>query len=239
MSSSNDGPLGSAARVTTVSTGVGRIERSNSGLADEVYARLVNALLQGALAPGDRLIQDRLAEDLDVSRTPVRDALLRLNEEGVIEPSGRRGYVVRSLTAKDVGQIYEARFAIEGHAAAITARLGGEALERVRLAMSQVTVTPATTEASFDANRNVHRAIVMATGNPHLLGFFDAIWGRALTGLAYHDFYVAMPYEEFIEDHQLLVDEIAKGKPEVARKAMIDHIRRGIERTPILDIDLP
>jgi DNA-binding FadR family transcriptional regulator len=78
----------------------------------------------------------------------------------------------------------------------------------------------------------------MATGNPHLLGFFDAIWGRALTGLAYHDFYVAMPYEEFIEDHQLLVDEIAKGKPDHARKAMVDHIRRGIERTPILDIDL-
>ena len=71
-------------------TAIQRIDRSHSRLAGEVYDRLVEALVQGTVNPGDRLIQDRLAEELDVSRTPVRDALLRLKEEGVIEPSGRR-----------------------------------------------------------------------------------------------------------------------------------------------------
>ena len=85
------------------------IQRSPSRLADEAYERLVDALVQGRVGPGDRLIQDRLAEDLDVSRTPVRDALLRLKEEGVIEPAGRRGYIVRRLSDRDVRDLYGAR----------------------------------------------------------------------------------------------------------------------------------
>jgi DNA-binding GntR family transcriptional regulator len=213
--------------------GIERIRRSRSSLATEVYDQLVDALLQGTLVPGDRLIQDRLAEELDVSRTPVRDALLRLHEEGTIEFTGRRGYVVRKLSPSDLHGLYDARCALEGHAAA-TISGDEEAIATIRIVLEATSAAPpTTTRTAFEANRAIHRAIVAAAGNPHLLGFFDTIWGRAVAGLAYHDFSVAPPgpYEDFLEAHERLLDEIARGTPEQARVAAVDHISHGLDRT--------
>ena len=213
-------------------TAIQRIDRSHSRLAGEVYDRLVEALVQGTVNPGDRLIQDRLAEELDVSRTPVRDALLRLKEEGVIEPSGRRGYVVRSLSETDVRDLYGARDAVEGHAAALVAELGNDALVQLRAALAQATARKLrSSRESFEANRAVHRAIVATTGNAYLLNFFDAIWGRAMSALAYKDFYVHSPHDKFVAEHESLIEEIATGDPARARCAMIEHIAWGLERT--------
>jgi DNA-binding GntR family transcriptional regulator len=212
-------------------TAIQRIDRSHSRLAGEVYDRLVEALVQGTVSPGDRLIQDRLAEELDVSRTPVRDALLRLKEEGVVEPSGRRGYVVRSLSESDLRDLYGARDAVEGHAAAVVAELGEDALDQVRAALARATARKLrSSRESFEANRSFHRAIVETTGNAYLVGFFDAIWGRAISALAYHDFYVHSPHDEFVAEHETLIVEIAAGDPARARRAMIGHIAWGLER---------
>ena len=196
-----------------------------------MYERLVDALVQGTVKPGDRLIQDRLAEELDVSRTPVRDALLRLKEEGVIEPSGRRGYIVRRLTEPDLRDLYAARDAVEGHAAAVVAERGGDAVDQVRTALARATASKLrSSRDSFEANRAFHRAIVEAAGNSYLVTFFDAIWGRAASALAYHDFFVHSPHDEFVAEHEQLVTELAAGDPVRARQAMIDHIARGLER---------
>lgn len=212
-------------------TSTGRIDRSHSRLAGEVYDRLVEALVQGTINPGDRLILDRLAEELDVSRTPVRDALLRLKEEGVVEPSGRRGYVVRRLSESDLRDLYGARDAVEGHAAAIVAELGKDALEEVRAALAAATARKLrSSRESFEANRSFHRAIVEITGSSYLLSFFDAIWGRAISALAYHDFYIHSPHDEFVAEHETLIGEIAAGDPVRARRAMIEHIAWGLER---------
>lgn len=193
-------------------------------LADAVYEQLVAALLDGTLVPGDRLVQDRLAEEFNVSRTPVRDALLRLSEEGVIRPSGRRGYVVLSLGSDDVDHIYEARYAVEGYAASIVAARGRKTLDCVRSTLDKLTVASADRTPS-DANRAMHRAIVEASDNQPLLEFFDAIWGRVLTTLAYNQFAVDVPYEECIADHQRLIEKLGRSDAEAARDAMIAHIR--------------
>lgn len=209
-----------------------QIEREPGSLAATVYSRVVDALLEGRIGPGDRLIMDRLAEGLDVSRTPVRDALLRLREEGIVEPSGRRGYIVATLGSDEIRQLYEARYAIEGYAAAEIAASGGERLERVRKALADSAEVPMTTaRESFVANRDFHRAVVAAIDNPHLLAFFDTIWGRALAGWAYHEFFSARPYDGFLEDHSALVEEIAAGDADRARAAMVKHIEAGLEAT--------
>lgn len=217
-----------------------RIDRSHSRLAGEVYERLVEALVQGSLNQGDRLIQDRLAEELDVSRTPVRDALLRLKEEGVLEPSGRRGYVVRSLSEQDLRDLYGARDAVEGHAAALVAELGPDALDDLRAALVSATSRKLrSSRESFEANRSFHRAIVATTGNAYLLNFFDNIWGRAISALAYHDFYIHSPHDQFVAEHQSLIKEFAAGDPVRARQAMIEHIAWGLERTVKAESEKP
>ena len=77
------------------------IRREASSLADVAYRRISEALLTGQIPPGQRLVMDQLAEELHISRTPVRDALLRLQRENLIEPTGKRGFVVRVMTADD------------------------------------------------------------------------------------------------------------------------------------------
>jgi DNA-binding GntR family transcriptional regulator len=212
--------------------GFGRIDRSREGLADEVYRRIVDGLIQGTLQPGDRLVMDRLAQELDVSRTPVREALQRLHAENVIEPAGRRGFMVRSTTEAEIHQLYEARSAIEGQAAAIVAGRS-ESLAEVRRTLARVTAKPLTsTQECFEANRAIHRAVVEATGNDHLLSFFDAVWGRARGAQVFHDFIVAGPYETFVSEHEELIDVLAAGGAERARTSMIDHINGGLARSP-------
>jgi len=77
--------------------------------------------LSGELSPGDRLVQDVLAVRLGISRTPVREALQRLEREGTIRSAGGRGHVVPELTHEDIAHLYEVREAVEGQAARLVA----------------------------------------------------------------------------------------------------------------------
>lgn len=208
-----------------------RIDRSR--LSSDTYQQLVDAMVDGTLRPGDRLVQDQLAEQLDVSRTPVRDALLRLHSEGVIEPTGRRGYVVRRLAPQEVLDNYDARMAIESFAAMRVTELGASAVARVRDALDAVADADlSTARSSFAANRAVHEAIVRATGNGQLLVCFESVWGRALSVMIYRDYYTAEPADEFVRTHGELVATLAAGDPEQSRLAMIAHIQDGIAHTP-------
>jgi len=78
-----------------------------------VTTALRDAILSGELRPGDRLLQEQLAEQLRVSRIPLRDALRRLEAEGLVTMGPRRGAEVASLTTADVSEIYEIRIALE------------------------------------------------------------------------------------------------------------------------------
>src|ERR1700735_2518767 len=89
--------------------------------ADAAYQALRQGILQGDLAPGERLRSDALANDLRVSRTPVREALRKLEAEGLVERSGS-GLIVREFSEKDLTELFYVREALEGMAG----RFGGE-----------------------------------------------------------------------------------------------------------------
>jgi DNA-binding GntR family transcriptional regulator len=209
--------------------------RSASGrrvLADDVYRSVLQRMLDGGLQAGDRLVMDRLAEEFKVSRTPVREALQRLHNEGAIEPTARRGYVVRATTLEEISQLYDARIAIEGHAATVLAGQP-DRLIPVYEVLERVGDTPFTTpKASFRANRAVHRAVVRSAGNGVLLQLFDAIWDRAVAGLMFHEFFVTGSHDTFVEDHRTLLDAVSEGDGEEAREVMTRHIGAGQARTP-------
>jgi DNA-binding GntR family transcriptional regulator len=88
--------------------------------ADAAYSALRQSILQGDLAPGERLRSDALANDLKVSRTPVREALRRLEAEGLIERSGS-GLIVREFSEQDLTELFYVREALEGMAARLAA----------------------------------------------------------------------------------------------------------------------
>src|SRR6185503_914225 len=86
------------------------------------YQELRNALRSGVLKPGDRIMEVPIAEQLNVSRTPVRDAIRRLESEGLLEHESRSGLVVATLDRRAVAELYEMREVLEGTAARLFTR---------------------------------------------------------------------------------------------------------------------
>jgi DNA-binding GntR family transcriptional regulator len=95
-------------------------------LRERVHDRLRQAILSGDMAPGTPVIEADLADRLGASRTPIREALRRLEAEGLIEPRGLRGSVVRTMPAREVDCIFEIREALESLAARRAARTIGD-----------------------------------------------------------------------------------------------------------------
>ena len=102
------------------------IDTGERSLAELAYERILTAILDGDFAPGDRLIMDRLAAELGISRTPVRDALRRMEADGLVQPA-TKGFVIRSLDAADVRAMYEVREPVEGWAARVAATRAADA----------------------------------------------------------------------------------------------------------------
>src|SRR5213592_4518701 len=91
-------------------------------LREDVREAIVNAILQGEFQPGDRIVETRVARQLGVSQSTVREALREIEQLGMIVSTPNRGVVVRPLTRTDVLEMYEMRALLEGHAARLTAQ---------------------------------------------------------------------------------------------------------------------
>src|SRR6201996_6078015 len=106
-------------------------------LIDQVYARILEAITDRTLLPGQRIRQNEVAEKLGVSRQPVSHALHLLHRQGLITESGRRGFEVTRLDPERIRQLYEVRGAIDALAAGLAAqRVGADAAGRAQLEAS-------------------------------------------------------------------------------------------------------
>ena len=203
-----------------------------SSLADLAYERLTEALLAGELSPGDRLVQDVLALRLGISRTPLREALQRMEREGTIRAADSRGYVVPELTREDIGHLYEVREAVEGQAARLVARRAAFAVDDIEAELRRLSAAagPSGRDA-FQANRLAHRAVVESAGNPFLLEVFDDLWGRSVTLQAWGDYYASVDaHIDLVTDHADVLAALRSGDPDRAGAVMVEHVREGLTR---------
>ncbi len=203
-----------------------KIPSKPARLADQVYTRLMEAILDGTIAQGDRLIQENLAEELAVSRTPVREALLRLETEGVLEKVGRK-----TIDEKMVRSIYQAREAVEGYAAQVVAeRADPKVIDRLEEKLRKLGPT-SNIQSAYEANRLAHRAIVEATGNAYMVELFDAIWGRSIALRIYADLWAAEnEHRPVIDNHLEVLEVLRSGDGPRAARVMIEHIREGLDQ---------
>jgi DNA-binding GntR family transcriptional regulator len=98
-----------------------RVVGAPTNLATEVYEQLRTAIVEGDIRPNERLIEADLAERLEVSRTPIRESMLRLSGDGLIV-AHRRGWIVREHSQQEIREVYEIRAALEGFAAGLAAQ---------------------------------------------------------------------------------------------------------------------
>jgi DNA-binding GntR family transcriptional regulator len=203
-----------------------------SSLADLAYERLTDALLSGELAPGDRLVQDALALRLGISRTPVREALQRMEREGTIRAGEGRGYVVPDLSSTDIGHLYEVREAVEGQAARLVAARATSAVDDIEATLRRLSGAAGSSGPEvFQANRLAHRAVVEASGNPFLLELFDDLWGRSVTMQAWGDYFASVhDHVDLVTDHADVLAALRSGDPDRAAAVMVAHVRDGLGR---------
>ncbi len=199
-------------------------------LADEVYEQIVQAIAAREIGMNDRLVQEKLAAELEISRTPVREALMRLEHEGVLCVTGGGGFRLRQLGREEIRELYQARAAIEGQAARIlAARKNPADFVDLRETITREEDVPIKTVAGyFAANRNIHRRFVELAGNRFLLEMLDMIWGKAL---AIHLFgsIAEEDLAKSLGSHMQLVDVLETGDKAAALEAITRHIRDGFD----------
>lgn len=160
---------------------MGRLEQGS--LSERAYEAIRSSIISGRLGPGERLIEDSLAEDLGVSRAPVREAFRRLADEQLVVEQPRHGTYVREFTAKDFVDIYNLLSAIESLSVRLIVRNGAslEPLKAIVEEMSEAAKAgdlPRVVEIELD----FHKELCSTAGNHHLDNVFRLLSG--LVGIA-------------------------------------------------------
>ncbi|MBI5321757.1 GntR family transcriptional regulator [Bradyrhizobium sp.] len=196
-------------------------------LIDQVYARILEAIIDRSLPPGQRIRQNELADRLGVSRQPVSHALHLLHRQGLVAESGRRGFEVIRLDPERIRQLYEVRGAIDALAARLAAsRARTDASGRARL------------EAALEAGRSIsartplteliardvdfHRAIYALSGNPAIEEMIAPHWPHMrrsmATVLAEFDY-----RENAWSEHEAIAGHVLSGNAPAAEAAALAH----------------
>ncbi|MBF8184223.1 GntR family transcriptional regulator [Nonomuraea sp. K274] len=194
-----------------------------STLADVVYTRLHEDLVLGRLRPNSLLLEGELADGLDVSRTPVREALQRLAKDGLVV-SRRRRWVVVEPTLEEIRDIYDVRTAIEGFAARLVIERAtqGQLDAIIDALRSREHAGPGFDEFVI-SNERFHRLIVEASGNRRLIEaherskhfYFNTQVARL---------YLPSELEESHRQHQALVKAILERDGDEADRVTREHI---------------
>jgi DNA-binding GntR family transcriptional regulator len=206
-----------------------------ASVTNAVRARdeLREAILAGSLPPGARLRAEPLAEQLRTSRTPVREALILLAREGLVDIEPRRGAVVRQFDAADLADLYDVRALIEPYAARRAAtRIARHDVARLAGLCDRADARGAADDEAVEDqvawNEEFHHVIVAAAESPRLEAALRAVAGipRAFRAAFWHD---DAQREQSLFCHRQIVHALERRQPRLAEAVMRMHIVGAIE----------
>lgn len=203
------------------------IEHEN--LDDKIYARLKLMIADGVLPPGQRILQEKLARDMGVSRTPLVNALKRLAQERLVEWVSRRGIYVKRFSMREMAQLFEVREGLEPIAARLAAARIAPAEVRAftkLFARFSTRPSPAELRRYLDADRRFHWRLVELTDNPHLAAAMESVNMM----IAAYQVGVPRSLAESLPEHRAILAALARRDAEESETAMRVHIRRSEER---------
>jgi DNA-binding GntR family transcriptional regulator len=201
----------------------------------EVYLRLREAIVSGAFAPDMRLYEQRLAADLGVSRTPVREALAMLDAEELVVSENNRGTVVRRISLEEVQENYEVRAVVEGYAARLAAgRISRGQLddlraldEEMKQAISDRGTPPEQQVTTLGRlNAEFHQIVATAAGNRVLARTVQFLLNTPLYARAYHA-YADLSKRASIFDHDRMIELFGTGDGDAGEQFWREHLYRG------------
>jgi DNA-binding GntR family transcriptional regulator len=213
----------SAGAATAPQPEVPRTELSSTWIYQELRRRII----LGDFPPGARLRERELAEEFDVSRIPLREAIPQLEAEGFVTTLPRRGAVVTTLTMRDVDELFEVRLGVEVYANRLAAErvaAGADTSElRAVLERCDEAVSTGDTDRISESNTALHEAIISLSGNTLLQGMLRAAAGRQrwiyrMTG--------GTDVRVRSDEHHRLCEAILAGDAKLAESLAYAHIAR-------------
>lgn len=195
----------------------------------DAYILIMEAIEAGLYQPGDRLVESELAERLGVSRTPVREALQRLETQAMLTRDGR-SLIVASLDHNQLAELYAVRSELEGLAARLAARHASP--EEVRVLQGMVTDDRALIGGDprmlSRANKRFHKQIHLASHNRFLVQQLDLVH-RSMALMANTSLAAVGRDHVALDEHDQIVAAIAAGDGDAAYEALKVHISRAFE----------
>ena len=189
----------------------------------DAYELILEAIDTGVYRPGNRLVESELADRFGVSRTPIREALQRLETQSLLTRDGR-SLIVASLDHSQLSELYVVRGALEGLAARLAARHATpEELSVLRDMLEADRSLTSDPDAMSRANRRFHKQIHLASHNRFLVQQLDLVH-RSMALLASTSIAVAGRPSDTLEEHERIVGAIEAGDGDAADKALRDHI---------------
>lgn len=201
----------------------------SSSLADQAYQGLLEAIGAGHLKPGERVRETALAEQLGISRTPIREALQRLARDGLVQLDARNGARIAELSMPAIQELYDLREILEGSTARLAAQsASANDLQRLNAILAREAEKLDDPVALAKLNKLYHRTLCEAANNRYLMSavgtFSTTLLLLGPTTLAAHQ-----RAGESHAEHRAVVQAIAAGDPDKAEQLMRGHIRRARE----------
>jgi len=199
---------------------------SYTPLRELVFEALRQAILDGVLEPGERLMEVQLAEELGVSRTPVREAIRKLELAGFVVMIPRRGAYVADISLKEVSEVFEIRGALEALAAELAAeRASEEELENLERMLVEIgkAIDTRDVELLIDLDTRFHDALFKASRNERLCQILSSLREqiqRFRTQTLSHPSRMRVALEE----HRRIVEALAARDGDLARRLAMEHI---------------
>jgi DNA-binding GntR family transcriptional regulator len=197
---------------------------THATIKDKVSESLRKAILDGKFKPGQALIQDQIAKELNVSRMPVREALRALEIEGLVTVSPFKGTVVTEHSPEDIREIYQIRMLLEGFAAEqavpnmTPARIAE--FERILDGMKR-RLSAADYKGYAEYDRAFHHLIAESSGNRRLVKLIESTWGFFAPYIAYT---IPGRIERSYREHTKIFDAIRRGKTDTAARLCREQI---------------
>jgi DNA-binding GntR family transcriptional regulator len=207
-------------------------------LREVVSETLREAIASGVLKPGERLMEIQLAEELGVSRTPVREAIRKLELEGFVIMIPRRGTYVADLSIKDINEVFEIRTALDVLAAGLAAeRITDDELELMERILVQIGeyVDKNELEPIVELDSQFHDILYRACRNDRLVGIINNLREQFTR---FRTISMAFPgrIKNTLEEHSRLVEAIASREVDLAQQLAREHMENS-EQTLLMDIN--
>lgn len=202
--------------------------QEHPSLQERVYEQLKGAILSGEIKPGERLLETQLAQSLGVSRIPLREAIRKLERDGLVVAFPRRGVYASSISPRDIDDVYAVRVVLEGLAARLAAeRRTDEQLARLDRIVAEMKEQADRGDSNglFATGRCFHEAVLEASGNAKLVPLMDLMRSQ-IERIRQLRMRVSARTHDVYREYAAIRDAIRRGDGATAEAEMRAHVER-------------